>query len=308
MFCKNCGGPLGANDKFCDICGQPVDDNAPKPQAPPSNFGQVPQGDFALPPQDLLNQIPQENSIQSSNTIPVQKPKENSNKPKKKKLVVVLIVTFLVVILLGIALFFMFSDKTGPIVTPDARPTSKLNRARLNVEDYRFFAPKGYSLKRITSGDLFINVSSKTAMYGYVYKSIPFSNYKNLIEKIKTMFEKEGTTIKNYEAKTISNVEFLIFYGTIQNDKETFSFIAAFNSLSDNDTAEYFLYNYTDKAVEDFLNDIVKMAKSVKHIETAESVPKNEKGIALTKPEFVMFDEFKKVSDDTTIKKVTESQ
>ena len=285
-------------------------------QAPQGNFNQMPQNGYNQAPQGNFNQMPQNGYNQAPQGNFNQMPQNGYNQPEpKKNNSFIIIVIVLIVAIAGVVLYLLLRQpannnggnpgeiQTDPVNTgntPSEEPINISNNDAITDNGYQFIPPTGYVLKNTGSTNkdfekAFVNTNSKTLIYVFANKNIPFTTYKNSVEALKKQIASgEGVTVTGHEIKAVSGVELLAVYGTVKTNSGTFSFMDVFSSIGAYDTGEYLLYSYTSKRAKNFLSDVAEIAKSVKYTGSSSFAPGEEnKEATATNGEFVEIEEFK---------------
>lgn len=101
MRCSSCGNILDPDDIFCGDCGQPVNKQAPKPEAPPPPPPPAPVRQQPTPPPQVQRSAPPPPQFSSQQAPPRPMRSYTPPPPKKKKSISGCLIAVVVVVVIG---------------------------------------------------------------------------------------------------------------------------------------------------------------------------------------------------------------
>lgn len=236
MFCKKCGNPLNADDKFCIKCGTPVDINptiAPTQPVPqnPDPFNQ---------PAPSVNNIPVEVTpappvAQTNNVTPMMQPpiQPDISIPKKKsfKLLFIAIAAAAVVLIIGLSVFLVYYF-SGPVVFE---------------RNSELLSGSGYSLRMIKGWDtslegtmISVNQTSSGSI-GLINKGeVSYSDAKSSVDEQMDALTEIGAKLDTKKETNLSEGKEYVIKGSMEKNNKTIT-ISSYMIHNDKDNVTSWL-------------------------------------------------------------------
>lgn len=234
MNCPKCNSPINDGDKFCQVCGNVINNPVPQEPAAVQPVAATP----TVAEQPALNNMQQPtNQGMNYNPAPTPSvqpmgggmPMNNQMSPipqePKKNNTLVIILSGLIVILIAVVVFLLISQgdtekddngKSDPDTSttePTKEPVVTTKYTETTVNGYKFKLPEGYQAELYNNQVMLYNddmsfeanVLSMDGSYNSINK-----------EGAKVNFTANGITNVTYEDKTVNNKKMTIFKGIYQ--------------------------------------------------------------------------------------------
>lgn len=237
MNCPKCNSPINEGDKFCQVCGNVLDNQQPAVSQPQTT---------AAPPQTpVVNEQPVVANIQQpmaspnvnynnqpmNNAMPMNNQMNAIPQEPKKNNTVVMVLAAIIVILLAVVIYLFISsgnkeesapeEKVTP-TEPEKEEVVTVKYTETVVNGYKFQLPEGYHAE-LYEGEVMLYNND---MDFEAYVQSMDGNYDSINkETAKATFTSYGLTNVTYEEKTINNKKVLIFTGDYYGDKVEYIYI-----------------------------------------------------------------------------------
>ena len=211
MNCPKCNSPINDGDKFCQVCGNVLNNAPQQPVVDTPNVMEqpVPMPQQPMPQQPMYNQQPMMG--QQPNMM------NGVQQSKKNNTAVIILVAVIVVLLIAVAVLFATSGKddggnsggnTGNVTesgngnSGGGEPTQVKTTTTKKVNEYTFELPDGYDVtlyeQLVVLYDYNHNVEASVENTDAIYRSIDKEKLKaNIIATIGATNVTYTTTTKN---------------------------------------------------------------------------------------------------------------
>jgi len=272
MNCPKCNSPINDGDKFCQVCGNVLQNN--QPQQPTVAQTTVPPivEQPAQPVQPQVENVQPVSSQPVMGPVPATSPMLNqqatANLPEpKKNNSIVLILAAVIVLLIAVVIYLVVAPKDEKTTTEDKTSTNTeeknepeeekvvaKNYTETTVNGYTFKLPEGYAVELYNDEVVLYN----NDMDFEAYVDTIDGSYDTINkEGVKVNLTAAGMTNVKYEEKTINNRKILIYSANYSGYQVEYIYTNySYNKIVGASVVYQYNYNTVNEKIYDILTKV----------------------------------------------------
>ena len=229
MFCKKCGNKLTEGQKFCNNCGEKVEEIVKEESVTVTD--EVKEETTPVMPSQTETTINNNEQMNNNNfntyssvntSLPSNEPKKNSNLP----LIIAFILIGIIIIALIVFIVIKVTDKDdnkvgndSPVVEKDDKDEVEDDDNKKEEEKKEIITATNYDYEKLDGYQYVIksnrlNVTNKSMDFVAALQNMPTTTYSVLepqLETLKQRFVSTGYIVNNAYSKTYGSTKFLVF-------------------------------------------------------------------------------------------------